>query len=151
MQGDPDQFAIDVRKWVDKAKSNVDTAYQATAMLALARVKQLTPVDTGFLRASWTIVSGDSAANISGGEQGALETVANLKAGDAISLVNPAPYAMRINFGFVGEDSLGRRYDQKGRHMVEQTMAEMPELAQQAVAWVLGGGTPFTIGDLANG
>jgi hypothetical protein len=148
MQGDPDQFAVDVRNWVEKANGNVDAAYQATAMLALARVKQLTPVRTGFMRASWTIVSGDSSAGMAGGEEGALETIANLKAGDAISLVNPAPYAMRINFGFVGEDSLGRHYDQKGRHMVEQTMAEMPALAQQAVNWVLGGGTPFTIGEL---
>jgi hypothetical protein len=148
MQGDPDQFAVDVRRWVDKAKGNVDAAYQATAMLALARVKQLTPVRTGFMRASWTIVSGDSAASVAGGDEGAIDTIANLKAGDAISLVNPAPYAMRINFGFVGQDSLGRHYDQKGRHMVEQTMAEMPALAQQAVNWVLGGGTPFTIGEL---
>jgi hypothetical protein len=146
--GDPDQFVADVRAWVEKAKGNVDEAYQATAMLALARVKQLTPVKTGFLRASWTVVSGDSGS-ATGGEAGALGVIANLKAGDTIALVNPAPYAMRINFGFVGEDSRGRHYNQKGRHMVEQTLAEMPQLAEQAVKFVLGGGNPMTlVGDV---
>lgn len=142
--GDPEQFAVDVRQWVEKAKGNVDLAYQATAMLALGRVKELTPVKTGFLRASWTVVSGGSGSATSG-QEGALAVIANLKAGDAIALVNPAPYAMRINFGFVGKDSLGRHYNQKGRHMVEQTMAEMPQLAEQAVKWVMGGGTPMSL------
>ncbi len=144
MQGDPDQFAVDVRQWVKKAAGNVDLAYQATAMLALARVKELTPVDTGFLRSSWTVVSGDSGS-ATGGEAGALEVISNLKAGDVIALVNPAPYAMRINFGFVGKDKLGRHYNQQGRHMVEQTIAEMPELAEQATKWVMGGGTPMSL------
>lgn len=144
MKGTPDQFALDVRQWVSKAKGNVDAAYQATALLALARVKQLTPVRTGFLRASWTIVSSDSG-KITGGEEGAFAVVANLKAGDEIAIVNPAPYAMRINFGFVGKDSLGRNYNEKGRYMVEQTLSEMPEIAEQAVKWVMGGGTPMTL------
>lgn len=145
MQGDPDQFVVDVNDWVSKAKKNVNAAYQATAMLALGRVKQLTPVQTGFLRASWTVVAGEQAMDASGGEAGAYAVIANLKAGDVISLVNPAPYAMRINFGFVGEDKLGRKYNQAGRHMVEQTISEMPELARQATAWVNNGGDPMAI------
>jgi hypothetical protein len=150
MKGDPDQFAVDVRNWVEKAKNDVNGAFQATALLALARVKELTPVDTGFLRASWTIVNADNVQGMDGSPASALEAVANLRLGDRIMLVNPAPYAMRINFGFVGEDSLGRHYDQKGRHMVEQTIAEMPEISRQAVSWVMGGGTPLTIMGLGN-
>jgi hypothetical protein len=145
-EGDPDQFSVDVRKWVEKAKTNADLAFQATAELALGYIKNKTPVDTGFLRSSWTIVKGDSASPIAGGgEAGALEVIASLKMGDKIGLVNPAPYAMRINFGFQGEDKLGRHYHQQGRHMVEQTMAAMPTLAEQAVRWINGGGTPFNI------
>jgi hypothetical protein len=150
MQGDPDQFAVDVRQWVEKAKGNTNGAFQATALLALARVKELTPVDTGFLRASWTIANGSNVAGVAGADQSALEVVASLQLGDRIMLVNPAPYAMRVNFGFVGEDSLGRHYDQKGRHMVEQTISEMPEISRQAVEWVMGGGTPLSIMGLGN-
>jgi hypothetical protein len=135
MNGDPNQFAVDISRWIAKARSNLNAVYEVTAELALAHVKSLTPVRTGFLRASWTISTGDSA-EASGSGADALQELSRLKIGDRIVILNPAPYAMRINFGFVGTDSLGRHYNQKGNHMVERTIAVMPELARQAVAYV---------------
>ena len=31
-------------------------------------------------------------------------------------------YAARVNYGFKGSDSLGRKYNQKGSHFIERTM-----------------------------
>jgi hypothetical protein len=54
------------------------------------------------------------------------------KAGDVVIIVNPTAYARRIEYGFTGEDSLGRYYNQPGHHMAQQTVAEMPAIAQSS-------------------
>jgi hypothetical protein len=43
---------------------------------------------------------------------------------------------MRVEFGFVGTDSLGRHYNQRGVGMLQQTLAEMPSIAVNAAARV---------------
>jgi phage tail tape-measure protein len=50
------QFAVDVQRWADRAGKRVEDASRTIAEAALARVKELTPVRTGTLRASWSIV-----------------------------------------------------------------------------------------------
>jgi hypothetical protein len=47
-----------------------------------------------------------------------------------------ANYARRMNYGFVGADSLGRVYNQEGFGFIEATVAKAPQLAAQAVAEV---------------
>lgn len=47
-------------------------------------------------------------------------------------------YARRMNFGFVGADSLGRVYNQQGNHFVEGAIAEWPQIVARAVAEVKG-------------
>ncbi|WP_029313214.1 HK97 gp10 family phage protein [Acidiphilium angustum] len=137
-------FDVQVDRWVKKAKTKATQAYQATALLALARVQQLTPVDTGNLRAHWTISLTPEIAV--GRDQTPFEVVAHLNVGQPFYIVNPVVYARRIEYGFVGEDSLGRHYDEKGRHMMEQTIAEMPIIAQVATQWVIDGHNPYSIG-----
>ena len=126
-------FSVAVEQWVKKAKERAEQAYRAIAEDALARAKELTPVDTGYLRANFvTVLEGEAIPK----DEPTPETMAGInraKVGDTILIVNPVPYARRIEYGFVGEDSLGRKYDQKGRHMVAQTVAEMPRIAEEAV------------------
>lgn len=127
-------FAVSVRRWVEQAKGRAQDAFQATAMDAAGRVKELTPVKTGYLRANWVDLTSLSAlpkpsmaATIGG-------SIRNAKLGDTIYVVNPVAYARRIEYGFVGEDSLGRRFNQHGRGMVAQTVTELPAIAQRAAA-----------------
>lgn len=237
-------FAINVRQWVEKAKGNVDAATYAVGLAVVERVKELTPVKTGYLRSSWQMVpetkrnsllvglhSGLSSAasdiaqqqvqqrlknipgfvgKVFGGSVGgfvvsqavgaatgpetslegsilgtiggavggflgsyvgpagtlagssvgnalgttigemfsgtlsqhlkgtALEPIANMigttdKMGGVIYIVNPAPYARRIEYGFVGEDSLGRRYNYQGVGMMQQAISELPAIAEEAL------------------
>lgn len=46
--------------------------------------------------------------------------IATALTGDEIFLGWQAVYARRQNYGFVGEDSLGRSYNQEGKHFVER-------------------------------
>jgi hypothetical protein len=126
------QFDVAVDRWVAKAKEAADLAFQTTVQDALARVKELTPVDTGYLRANWTVALPGDVMPVAAWSQHPEEVIAKLAAGDQVYIVNPVPYAMRIEFGYVGMDSKGRFYDQKGRGMMQQTIAEMPRIAEAA-------------------
>lgn len=72
-----------------------------------------------------------------GTDAGAL--AATLKLGDTVWLGYRAVYARRLNSGFVGEDSLGRSYNQTGRHFVEHAIAQWPSIVKGAAAKVKGG------------
>lgn len=142
-------FEVDVRRFVAKAKERQEAALMAIAQDALARVKELTPVKTGNLRANWQIVAaGDEqevlrlAATATVILEDAAPPPLQFKIGDVLLVMNPVVYARRIEFGFVGEDSLGRHYNQAGRGMMQQTLAEMPKIAREAVRRVIQEGTP---------
>jgi hypothetical protein len=59
-------------------------------------------------------------------------TVTDLKLGDVFYYTNNAVYARRINYGFVGADSLGRHYNQVGRHMIETAVGYWPVTVERA-------------------
>ena len=54
--------------------------------------------------------------------------VSGLKLGEVFMMRNNAVYAMRIEYGFVGTDSLGRHYNQQGRYFVTQNVAAWPTI-----------------------
>ncbi len=131
-------FFVDVAQWVKRAHALADDAFRATVLDAVSRVKELTPVRTGYLRSNCSVVPGSDVETIVPGTTAPPEAVvAELKLGDAATIINPVVYAMRVEFGFVGTDSLGRHYDQKGAGMMQQTVHELPAIAQGATARVI--------------
>lgn len=64
--------------------------------------------------------------------------IANIKPGDTIYIGWTAAYSHRQNYGFVGEDSLGRTYNQSGFGFAEAAAAKWPAIVQ-AEASKLGG------------
>jgi len=68
-------------------------------------------------------------------------------AGAVIGLIEPGtiqtfawqvPYAARIEFGFVGEDELGRKYEQAGRFFVTENAAKFGEHVERHAKEVNG-------------
>jgi len=47
--------------------------------------------------------------------------------GDTLTFAWTAPYALRMELGFTGEDSKGRTYNQAGRHFVGANARRFPE------------------------
>lgn len=78
--------------------SAMESALVTAVQLPINQAKRDVPVDTGTLRRSIAVLSQSSDGP---------------KAEVAIG--SDAPYAARIEFGFVGTDSLGRRYNQAGQ------------------------------------
>lgn len=121
-------FSVTVAAWVQRAKEQSDAAFRAVVMDALARVKELTPVKTGYLRSQWSVIfPGDQPT------PNDLSAIDRAKAGDVLQVVNPVKYARRIEYGFVGTDAKGRAFNQPGRGMVQQTVKEIPLIATKAV------------------
>lgn len=99
------------------------------------------PVDTGFLRASLVVSIGDAmpplvdnpsddtAKNWDVGEVKLTITGADLT--DTITAVYTAKYARRIEYGFNGTDSLGRKYNQTGTRFVALAAQQWPRIVQE--------------------
>ena len=66
-------------------------------------------------------------------------TTAGLRLDQTIWLGYQAIYARRMNYGFVGQDSLGRNYNQAGAHFVEGAIAEWPNIVRMAVSKIKAG------------
>lgn len=127
-------FNADVTAWAKQF--NVD-------MLALARqsiftlsekVVLDTPLDVGFLRGSWQPSFNTPSTEANDGTGNAMATISaeikGLKLGDVFWMTNNAAYALRLEYGFVGPDSLGRVYDQKGRFYVTTNMAKWSQIVE---------------------
>lgn len=110
-------FAAQVRAFTEKAKAREAAIFKGSAARVLERASLpkaqggRMPVDTGFLvnssRASLdgvpTSESGDPAL-----------VFEQMAVGQTVTVGWTAAYALRMEHGFVGEDSLGRTYAQQG-------------------------------------
>ncbi len=61
-----------------------------------------------------------------------LGAIQQLQIGDVAFIGYQAIYARRVNYGFVGVDSLGRAYNQSGRGFVEAKAAKWPQIVARA-------------------
>lgn len=69
---------------------------------------------------------GQSSANIA-------LLVAQMEPGNVARIGWAAAHAMRQHEGFVGEDSLGRAYDQQGKHWIDNAAPQWPAIVEKNV------------------
>jgi hypothetical protein len=82
---------------------------------------------------------GDDGSGNFTGKPGQVEAQAALMGpDDVISIGFQAIYAARVNYGFVGADSLGRNYNQEGAHFLEAAIAKWPECVMKASEELFG-------------
>ncbi len=129
------QFKATLGAWATQVGDKLDALARQSAFRMSRNVIQATPVDTGFLRGSWqpsigAPATGAASPDKSGSARMAQValTVAGLKRGERFYLINNARYAMRLEYGFVGEDSLGRSYNQQGRFYVGDQIKRWPQV-----------------------
>ena len=132
-------FRAALGKWADKVGEQADGLARQVCQEMGYRVVLATPVDTGFLRGMWQPTIGDvasfapKAVNMAAGPDVSL-VCAGIKAGDVFNMANGTAYARRLEYGFVGKDSLGRTYNQVGRYYVRDTVAKFREVVDEAAA-----------------
>lgn len=125
MTGSADMFRKTLGAWADKVGTKLDALARVSCQDLSEEVIDNTRVDTGFLVGNWQpslnapTLSVDETGTGNGYAQSKMGLViASLKAGDVYYYVNNAAYARRREHGFVGYDSLGRYYNERGDHMV---------------------------------
>lgn len=143
-----DKYRLSIAAWQkNSAEERMALARQSIQEVAY-RVVEATPVDTGFARGQWqpslnaaggqyvaTPGKHGEAVDPTGGNVAAkvAAIVAGMKAGDVFYMSNNTAYIMRLEFGFAGEDKLGRSYHQAGRYFVTGTLGDWPAIvADQA-------------------
>lgn len=138
-------FAAQVDAWTKETKQRMEAVFHKAAEMVGEAVVDGTPVDTGFLRHSFT-ASAQSMPTIDVGlkpaEGGAYAydagpvslTIMSVPLGGTVFMGFTAIYSRRIEYGFVGEDSLGRTYNQQPRAMVGLAAQRWPEIVTAAVA-----------------
>ena len=133
---------VDPGAWARETKARLDAVFR-NSVQGLADEMRKTgpnggdvPVDTGNLVRSLVAVKGGlpprGDPNVTYSAQDIGPVLLDVKAGDTVSLAWQAIYAHRQNYGFVGEDSLGRTYNQAGRGFLERAAAKWPQIVTKA-------------------
>lgn len=93
---------------------------------------------TSFVEGKIPVAEGDliNSLSVDGGSPGAesyVTAIAGFDIGDTMHFAWTEPYAMRIEAGFTGVDSLGREYNQAGRHFVGANAARFSDFVKDRV------------------
>jgi hypothetical protein len=153
-----DDFDVQVGQWVRRARENARIAFVAIGFEALSRVKELTPVRTGWLRSNWQIQREGEAVPVQrsaiptdpveaqrlldqlkaeaeeGRSPAALaEAAAQAQLGEKLRIVNPVIYARAVEYGREIERKDGGITTTTAAGMAAQTALEIPEMARAIV------------------
>lgn len=142
MSGKPEEFFDDVNRWVDKMELLSKEALVEGIMDINRELVDATPFLTGHLRDSWFAQRDKLPRGISR-QPNPLERMnfiaRRLKPGETYYVANTAAYANRVEHGFVGTDSLGRKYNQAGRYFFAGVKNRMASIMNAAILRVFGG------------
>ena len=125
-------FSVSVRSFVDKARDRARASFRGIAAEVVSEIQEKTPVRTGYLRANFSAITKDEAIPVPGSPSMSAITKAELD--DTILIVNPVAYARSVEYGYNGTTKDGKEVHRQGRGMVQQTVAEVPEIAERVVA-----------------
>jgi hypothetical protein len=135
-------FADACMKWAEQTEERLQAVFRRSVeLLADELIKTQAnggrlPHRTGNLMRSLVAQIGSMPSQgspddrYSGSDVGAITAQALL--GDDVFLGFQANYARRMNYGFVGQDSLGRTYNQTGAGFVEYARDAWPLIVKQA-------------------
>lgn len=134
-----DIFRRSLYEWAAKAGDKLDALARVACQDLAEAVIDDTRVDTGFLVGNWqpSLNAPDLSLEQEGVGNGYAQSklglvVSNIKSGDTFYYVNNAAYARRREYGFVGEDSLGRYYNERGDHMIGDNIARWRQIVAGA-------------------
>jgi hypothetical protein len=139
-------FAAAVSDWARETDGALETVFHEAAQTVANEVRTAVaeggrmPVRTGNLRRS-LMASTSSMPTVKPektefSDSGLEMVIAGAELGSTVYLGFQAAYAARMNYGFVGEDSLGRVYNQAGLGFVDAVAQRWPQIVTAAEAKV---------------
>ncbi|NKM69167.1 hypothetical protein [Rhizobium laguerreae] len=141
-------FAAQVSEWAKSELERSEAVFQTAAQEVANEVRTPVaeggrmPLKTGNLRRSLMASTSDMPRIQEGkttfSDSGIEMIIAGAELGSTIYLGFQAAYAARMNYGFVGTDSLGRSFNQTGYGFVDAVAQRWPQIVIQAEATVRG-------------
>lgn len=149
-------FSTGVDAWVRETKARIEAVWKESTQRVVAEMQRPAegggnmPVDTGYLRAS-LLASTDAPPDVREDAVGEKKKdykpltddegltgnvaviISGAQIGQTIYVCYTAAYARRIEYGFSGEDSLGRVYNQAGRGFVRLAAQRWPLIVEEVV------------------
>lgn len=140
-------FSAAIGEWASATPRRIEAVHKRSLeKLAMEMTRTVAeggsiPVDTGNLyRSLVASTSGmPSISNQPSAGSNATAVIATISPSQPLYLGYTAAYARRINSGLVGSDSLGRVYNQNGRHFVERAIAMWPQIVDESAREVQSG------------
>lgn len=146
MSGDGQSFAAQVSEWASAELDRAEAVFQTAAQDVANEVRNPVadggrmPVKTGNLRRSLMASTSTMPLIREGAQQfsdaGVEMVIAGAELGGTVYLGFQAAYAARLNYGFVGEDSIGRTFNQTGYGFVDAVSQRWPQIVAAAEARV---------------
>jgi hypothetical protein len=143
-------FSAQLSDWARNTEQRMAAVFRQGAQTVANEVRKSKasgghmPVDTGNLRRS-LIASNTEMPTVEAGNadfadksQNIKLTIAKTKLGGRIYLGFQAVYARRMEYGFRGEDSAGRTYNQVGNGFVRLTAQRWPQIITEAAKTLQG-------------
>ncbi|RKD68974.1 hypothetical protein [Rhizobium sp. WW_1] len=148
MANEGQSFSAQVGAWAAAEMERAEAVFQTAAQTVANEVRTPVaeggrmPIKTGNLRRS-LMASTASMPTIIEGKQEFTDNpvelvIAGAELGGTVYLGFQAAYAARMNYGFVGEDSLGRAYNQAGFGFVDAVAQRWPQIVAEAETTVQG-------------
>lgn len=140
-------FGDQIKNWRNKTEQRMELVFQESIQELAKEINTPRekggnmPVDTGFLINSITAAINSRPVGPSKKPKGYsqpvwdsapfLLVVNSAKIGDKVTVGWTAEYAQRMEFGFTGQDSLGRNYNQKGFGFVRLAVQNWPQIVKK--------------------
>jgi len=142
MANEGQSFSAQVSEWAAAEMERAEAVYQTAAQTVANEVRTPVaeggrmPIKTGNLRRS-LMASTSTMPTIIEGKQTFSDNpvelvIAGAELGGVVYLGFQAAYAARMNYGFVGEDSLGRSYNQAGYGFVDAVAQRWPQIVAES-------------------
>ena len=131
------EISAQVDEWVRKTERRMTMVFRESAQQLFSEAQRPAasggsmPIDTGFLRNSF--VAGLNGSTSLTGADSYVAAIAGANLGDVVDGGWTAAYAARIEFGFNGTDSLGRKFNQSGRGFARKAVMRWPEIVRESV------------------
>ena len=125
-------FSTDIDKFRLRTMQRADALIRKVAIETFERVRSKTPVDTGQLRASWTVSLNNPPSSFSG----ASNALSSAKFGDTIIIATDKVYAPMLEYGLYPKPGSGKTINgfsiQAPKGMVKITVQEMEALLKKS-------------------
>lgn len=134
-------FAKSIGAWASATEKRIDAVHKGSLeKLSMEMTRTVSeggnvPLDTGNLYRSLAADNNAMPKTADGPFTGSNATavIAKTRIDQPVWFGYQAGYARRMNFGFVGADSLGRVYNQNGYHFVERAISMWPQIVSETV------------------